>query len=116
VARGQALLTRPSTTTGATATAAVRATEHNPLAARRSTAARSANDKLACSCGHTDGLAARSAVIMNVPGCCGWLTLRIWGLHGEAATGTWTRCEAIAGRRPKVLTTALRCDNERYER
>jgi hypothetical protein len=115
VARGQALLTLPRTTTGATATAAVRTTEHNPLIARRSTAARSANDKLTCSCGHTDVVTARSAVILKVPTCWGWPTLRIWGLHGEVATGTWTHCEAIRKRRPKVLTTARRGYNERYE-
>jgi hypothetical protein len=51
-----------------------------------------------------------------VPTCCGSLTLRIWGLHGEAATGIWTHCDAIAERRPKVMTTALRSYNERYDR
>jgi hypothetical protein len=116
LARGHELATRPSTTGGATATVAALTTGHNPLIARRSTAARSANDKLTCSCGHTDELAARSAVIMNVPTRCGWLTLRIWSLHGEAATGTWTHREAIAGRRPRVLTTAPRSYNERYDR
>jgi hypothetical protein len=53
---------------------------------------------------------------MNVPTCYGWLMPRIWGLHGEAATGIWTHCDAIAGGRPKVMTTALRSYNERYDR
>ena len=57
-------LTRASVVMRATGTTAASATVHNPLIARRSTAARSANNKLDCRALSADGFAASSAAII----------------------------------------------------
>ena len=81
------LLTRASTTARATGTAAAGATDHNPLTARRSTAARSANHKLDCG-GSYAGTAAANSAALNFGPTCWWLqAFRIFGLHAAAASG-----------------------------
>ena len=81
------LLTRASATARDTGTETTNATDHNPLTARRSTAARRANNKLACGGSLADAAAANSAAL-NFGPTCWWLqAFRIFGLHAAAASG-----------------------------
>ena len=106
------LLTRPSTNARATGTEAAGATDHNPLTARRSTAARSANNKLDCGGSQADAFAASSAAIIF--GLArGWpQSSRVLDLHVAAGAVV---CASRCWCRPRRLTTGRHSCGDRYE-
>ena len=103
------LLTRPSTTARATGAAAAGATDHNRLTARRSTAARSANNKLDCGGSLTDPALANSAAMTFGPAC--WLAprFRVLELPAAADYASTFRC------RPRPLVTTYGSRVDRHE-
>jgi hypothetical protein len=73
------------------------------------------NHKLAFSCGHADVVAARSARIMCGPTFWWWPTLRVLGLHEDAANGALTNCLVTLWHRATTLPTTQLSYSRRYE-